>query len=170
MTEQRRAKIEPPSFKAPLNPSSIANQDARRLARVLSEIGGEGAAVDSGWMAHDQPGSWSNFAAGLGLDGPVDPASLDSLVDFYRTRGRRPRIQVTPHQHPTLLQGLEARSFVPFQTETVLARELTDLPANREPTGLTFHPVVSTRQADVDAFRDSQMTGFHDGRLPPTGM
>ena len=54
-----------------LTPSDIALRDARRMAEVLREVGGDGAPNGSGWMACDVPGSWSDFAVGLGLDGPA---------------------------------------------------------------------------------------------------
>lgn len=153
-----------------LNPSRIATEEARRLALVLAEVGGEGAAIDSGWMACDEPGSWAIYAAGLGLDGAVAPEDLNGLVDFYRARGRRPRIQVTSYEHPTLAQGLAERGFVVYEEETLLARELGDLPSLEMPDGLQFRRVDPTSDADVAAFCGSQMAGFYEDGDPPPGM
>ena len=139
----------------PLNPSLIADRDARRLAIVLREVGGEGAPIGGGWMACDVPGSWADHAVGLGMDGPVEGPTLDALVAFYRQRERTPRIQVTPYQHPSLLRGLEARGFSSY---------------GEEPQGVVFRPVDPSKDDDVAAFRASQMTGFFEDAPPPPGM
>ena len=153
-----------------LTPFEIAHQDARRLAIVLSEIGGDGSPIDSGWMACDQSGSWANYAAGLGLQGPVDESILDTLVNFYRGRNRLPRIQITPYQHPTLLKGLATRKFVFNELETVLFRTLNHLPSVESFSQFSFHRIDPLNPEDVLAFRTSQMTGFFDNQEPPAGM
>ncbi|MDP6943781.1 MAG: hypothetical protein QF464_06485, partial [Myxococcota bacterium] len=132
-------------------PAEIADRDARRFVAVLEEIGGEGAPLGGGWMSCDRPGSWANHAAGLGLRGPVDSADLDALIAFYVARGRTPQIQLTPYQHPTLLGGLEARGFVPYHEQTVLVRDLTDLPADVPVSSLEFRAVDPSDDASVAA-------------------
>ncbi len=154
----------------PLNPSLIADRDARRLAIVLREVGGEGAPIGGGWMACDVPGSWADHAVGLGMDGPVEGPTLDALVAFYRQRERTPRIQVTPYQHPSLLRGLEARGFSSYGEERVLVRGLADRPPVEAPQGVVFRPVDPSKDDDVAAFRASQMTGFFEDAPPPPGM
>jgi len=148
----------------------IADRDARRLAIVLREVGGEGAPIGGGWMACDLEGSWAVYAAGLGLAGSVDDTTLDALVDFYRERNRPPQIQVTPYQHPTLIKGLAARAFAPYELETVLVRTLEDLPPSKPIPGLIFRPVDPKSDLDVMAFSNSQMTGMFDHDAPPQGM
>jgi len=155
---------------SPLTPSEIAERDARRLALVLREVGGEGAPVGSGWMACDLPGSWANYAAGLGLSGPVDPSTLDALVAFYRVRGRQPRIQVTPYQHPSLSTGLAARGFSTYEQETMLVHTLDALPPVNPLPKLVFRRIDPSKDDHVSAFRDSQMTGFFGDGEPPAGM
>ena len=120
-------------------------------------------------MACDVPGSWANYAAGLGVGVPVDGTTLDGLVAFYRQRNREPRIQLTPYQHSSLWDGLAARGFVPYDRDTVLVHPLRDLPAL--PSGpLGFRLIDRRNPDDVVAFRDSQMTGFFDGKEVPAGM
>ena len=152
------------------SPAEIAARDARRLAVVLSEIGGHGAPVGAGWMACDVAGSWAHYAAGLGLAGPVADDTLNALVAFYRARGRTPTIQVTPYQHPSLLEALEARGFTIFEVESVLWRPLEDLPPVTPPPGLTFRPVRGGSAADVAEFVDSQFAGFFPDQEVPPGM
>ncbi|MEE2830432.1 MAG: hypothetical protein VX498_14685 [Myxococcota bacterium] len=155
---------------ARLPPSEIADRDARRLALVLQELGGEGAPIDSGWMACDLPGSWAVYAAGLGLEGKVEDTALDALVAFYRERERPPRILVTPYQHPSLLKGLAARGFTPYGLETALVRGLTNLPPLEPIPHLEFRRIDPSSDDDVAAFRDSQTAGFFEDKDPPTGM
>jgi hypothetical protein len=155
---------------SPLTPSEIAERDARRLALVLSEVGGDGAPIGSGWMACDLPGSWADYAAGLGLGGPVDTSTLNAFVAFYRERSRQPRIQVTPYQHPTLSSGLAARGFSPYEQETVLVHTLDKLPPVNPIPQLVFRRVDPSKDAHITAFRTSQMTGFFGDGEPPAGM
>ena len=153
-------------------PSVLAERDARRLALVLSEIGGPGEAVAGGWMARDVDGSWADFAAGLGLEGPVSDADLDRLVAFYAEVGRGPKVQVTPYQHPSLVAGLGARGFVVTEQETLLVHPLhggspfgEDLAS--PPAGLGFHEVDGTDPVAVEAFQESHRLGFFgDAPLP----
>jgi hypothetical protein len=121
-------------------------------------------------MACDGQGSWANFAAGLGVEQPVNDSTLDDLVSFYRERSRPPRIQVTPYQHSTLRQGLAARAFVSYEIETMLVRTLDDLSSTPAPPGLTFQPVDPLNDDDVAAFRTSQMLGFCGNPDSPAGM
>ncbi len=153
-----------------LTPGEIAHRDARRIATVLRDIGGEGAPVADGWMACDLPGSWADYAAGLGVQGPVEASSLDTLVDYYRAHKRAPRIQVTPYQHPSLLRGLGDRGFSTHELETVLVHSLDGLPQTRSPPGLHFRRIDPASDEDVTAFRNSQMAGFFGEGEPPPGM
>lgn len=149
-------------------PWEIAHRDARRLALVFREVGGEGISLGGGWAACDVPGSWADYAAGLGQDGPVDDVTLDALVAYYRDRGRTPKIQATPYQHASLWSGLAARGFVVHEPVNVLVRDLGDLPPVPEVPGLRFRAVTS--EADRRAFVDSQLMGFFAGKEPPAGM
>ncbi len=152
------------------NPAEVADRDARRLALVLQEVGGAGEPVGSGWMACDHPGSWAHYAAGLGTAGPVDDADLDRLVAFYASRDREPRIQTTPYQHPSLLAGLGARGFVPYEQDTVLVRPLQGLPIGPDVPGLEFRSVEPSDDASVTAFVDSQLRGFFAPDEAPEGI
>ena len=152
------------------SPAEIATDDAQRLALVLSEVGGEGAPIGGGWMACDVPGSWADYAAGLGLKGEVAEETFEELVAFYRTRDRQPRIQLTACEHPTLLRGLEARGFTPYRGGAVLARMLDALPEQNLIEGMTFRRIDPANEEDVQEFCTSQMIGFFDEEDHPKGM
>lgn len=151
-------------------PSEIAEREERRIAIVLRELGGDGAPIGGGWMACDLPGSWADYAAGLGLDGPVDDSTLDEFLAFYRKRNRSPRIHVTPFQHPTLLSGLEARGFTVYEQENILVRLLDELPPINPIPGLVFRLVDPSNDDDVYDFRCSHVLGFCEGKEPPQGV
>jgi hypothetical protein len=142
------------------SPAEIAAWDAHRLARVLSEVGGDSAPVGGGWMSCDVPGSWADCAAGLGVDRAVPEAVLDELVDFYAKRRRRASVVLTPYQHPELLPSLAARGFTLQSLETVLARPLTPLPPDPEPEGLQIVQVDGGDPDSVSAFVEAHLRGF----------
>ena len=152
--------------------AELAHQDAYRKALVLRDVGGEGQAVGSGWMSCDLPGSWADHAAGLGLDGPVSDDTLDSLVDFYRARGRTPRIETTPHQHPSLLEGLKNRGFVPSEELHTLVVDLDQYDAAQAGvgSGLDFKRVDPACQESVESFIRSQERGFFGEESLPSGL
>ena len=151
-------------------PAEIADREERRIAIVLRELGGDGAPIGSGWMACDLPGSWADYAAGLGLDGPVDDSTLDEFLEFYCKRNRSPRIHVTPFQHPTLLSGLEARGFTVYEQENILVRSLDALKPVNPISGLVFRLVDPSSDEDVYDFRCSHLLGFCEGKEPPQGV
>ena len=144
--------------------------EARRLAQVLREVGGAGAAVDTGWMACDIPGSWANFAAGLGLKGPVSEGAFDTLIAFYDAHQRPCRVQVTPYQHPSLEKGLEARGFRIVDREVVMVHPLTSLPSQPPPEGLEIRPLEPSDVRDIEAFCDAQGRAFYPEDGLPSGM
>ncbi|MGB0590000.1 MAG: GNAT family N-acetyltransferase [Myxococcota bacterium] len=150
-----------------LTPEGVAEHDARRLAQVLREIGGDGAPINSGWMACDIPGSWADYAAGLGLSGTVSDQELDDLEAFYDTRERPCRVQVTPFQHPSLMAGLERRGFKAIDRDSVLVHPLDALPDMPTCDGLTFREVDPNESVDIEAFCTAQGRAFFpDGQLP----
>jgi GNAT superfamily N-acetyltransferase len=119
-------------------------------------------------LACDIPGSWADYAAGLGLNGPISESSFDTLSAFYRGRKRRCRVQVTPFQHPSLIGGLETRGFQIVDREAVLMHPLSDLLKRRDPGDLVIRPLDPGNPDDLQAFSDAQGRAFSpEQRLPP---
>lgn len=102
----------------------IAVREERRQALATVDIGDESEPVGGGWMTFAGAGSWANQACALGIDGPVSGADLDRLVEFYRSRGVEPRIEVCSFAHESLLVGLAERGFVLKEFENVFVRTL----------------------------------------------
>jgi len=120
-------------------------------------------------MACDAPGSWANYAAGVGLDGPVSGQTLDELVQFYRQYDRPARIHLTPYQHPSLAHGLDRMGFVPIDHDVVLLhrlRSISDIPLD----AVNFRRVSPNNTADVDAFCQSQAHGHLENQAPLPGF
>lgn len=151
-------------------PATMANQDALRMAKVLQDIGGDGAAVSSGWMSCDQPGSWATYAAGLGLEGPLAAADIDRVVDFYHSRQRPAQVQVHAYQHPSVMGQLKARGFTQVDESQVLAFDLSAELSELTPHGFRFVRVDPTQERDCLAFAASQGTGFFEDKPVPAGM
>lgn len=147
-------------------PAEIARRDARRLAVVLREVGGHGAPLADGWMARDLPGSWADYAAGVGVDRMPPEGSIDTLVAFYRAAGRVPRVQVTAHHEPGFEAALRAAGFVEYEREVVLGRSTR----GAEPPILDGFAVRPVDDASVHRFVASQAEGFFAPAPMPDGM
>ena len=63
--------------------TEVARLEEHCQARGIAEIAGESESIAGGWMCYTDPGSWSNQASGLAMDGPISDEALDRLVDFY---------------------------------------------------------------------------------------
>lgn len=156
----------------PLTPIEIARLEEHRQAVGTAEVAGEAVKIAGGWMCYEAPGSWSNQAAGLGLEGPVTDEELDTLVAFYESRGAEPKVEVCPFVDETLVHGLAKRGFVLREFENVLARELPpgeDLDAilpRGMPEGLTFVRVDGTDEAQTLLFADVSSSGFREKGAP----
>jgi GNAT superfamily N-acetyltransferase len=151
---------------------ACARRDARRLALVLRELASDGAPIAGGWMACDAEGSWAEFAAGLGLQGPVSSEEIEALVAFYAARGRPAKVQTVDVQHPSLVQGLLAQGFYCFEAEQVLTLALDRYDPGPTPhvAGLRLRQVDPAQPDDVAAFVAVQLAGFFPDHDAPEGM
>lgn len=66
-------------------------------------------------------------AVGLGLNGPVLPAELDRIEDFFRSRGACVTIDLCPLADPGLLELLAGRGYRPKEFNNALVRPLGGL-------------------------------------------
>ena len=154
------------------SPAEVARQEERRQAVGVSGIAVEAEPVGGGFMCYTAPGSWSNYAVGLGFDGPVTDGDLDRLLEFYRSRGCPPVVEVAPYTHPSLLRGLQAREFTLREFESVLVRSLEGEPAAAAPDptpGLTIEVVDEADPEALEQWVSSSTLGFRpmDEPIPP---
>ncbi|HSV85037.1 MAG TPA: GNAT family N-acetyltransferase [Levilinea sp.] len=87
-------------------------------ARVKIEAAGPGFAI------FEKPGSPLNRCSGLGMDGPVDAATIDFVEVFYRACHEPAHISLCPLADPSLKEMLRERGYRLEHFYTVLARHL----------------------------------------------
>jgi GNAT superfamily N-acetyltransferase len=145
------------------SPAELARQEERRQAVGVSDIALEAVPVGGGFMCYTAPGSWSNYAVGLGFDGPVTDEDLERLLDFYRSRDCAAVIEVAPYTDPTLLRGLQARGFTLREFENVLGRPLDGEAAphpHSTPAGLTVEVVDEANPQELEEWVSVSTLGF----------
>ena len=137
--------------------AAIARGCARPGAATLEVAGG--CAVFAG------AASPLTQAVGLGLNGPVSPADLDSLAGFFGSRGAPLRIEVCPLADAGLLDALAARGCRVTEFNNVLAMPLAGYDAPPTPRVRVMSP------AEVDLWSLTVGRGFfEEPRLTPDEM
>lgn len=155
-------------------PIEISRLEEARQALGMSEISIQSEPLAGGVMSYSEPGSWSNQAVGLGLDGPVSDAELDRLVNFYEERVCPARIEVSPFADASLIDGLAERGFTLRGFENVLARELEpgeDLRAAHPhgwPTDATLEVLDIHDTHALREWVEASTAGFRDLTRPIT--
>jgi len=97
---------------------------ARSVARMHPEIPTATASIAGGWAVFTGVGSPISEARGLGMDGPVTEADLETLEEFYRSRGDAVRMEVCPLADASLHQLLAQRNYRLMEFSNMLARPL----------------------------------------------
>lgn len=147
----------------------IAQRDARRMVRVMQEIGGgSGQALGPGWLVADTLGSWADYAVGLGMEGPEPRSRVQELVDYYVSRGRVPRIQVPEGADLNWVHSLTSAGFRYYDQDAVLVRPLGE-PLNKRPAGISFTHVDPKDSVHLDQWVHAQCQGFNPHELPSQG-
>lgn len=164
-----------------LMPSEIARMEEARQARAMTEIAPVNEPVMGGIMSYLEPGSWSNQACGVGLNGPVTDDEIDRFVAFYETQGVEPRAEVAQFADASLVAGLGKRGFDLRQFETVLARPIDpdedvmsampgDWPTDDAGNKLVIERVDPSDEAMVLESQRVAMSGFvPEGYAPSAG-
>ena len=156
-------------------PAQIALLVERRQAQLLAEVTPIIEPFAGGVMGFHELGSWQNQACGVGLDGPVEPAQLDELIEFYRSRGAVPQVELSPFAHASLVEGLAERGFVVREFENVLAFDLSAGPELEDgllergwPEGLELERIAHDNAESIALATELSMRGFFpEGELPP---
>lgn len=143
---------------------ALAMVDLAQASRRLEPAEGGGV------FARGAPGTWTNLAVGMGLDGPVPDRVMDDLIDWFVPHGVEPRLELCPFADPTLITGLAKRSFVLRGFENVFFRTLDPTDTIRP---LAAHPpevsIVRVDQADdrrIMEWARTVSSGFAMGREP----
>jgi GNAT superfamily N-acetyltransferase len=147
----------------------IALRDARRMVRVMQEVGGaSGQALAKGWLVADTLGSWADYAVGLGMHGTEPDSRVQQLVDYYVSRGRVPRIQVTEGADLNWVHSLTSAGFKFYDRDNVLMRPLV-APLERRSTRISFTRVDPTDSEHLDQWVQAQCQGFTPHETPSQG-
>ena len=120
-------------------------------ARLEPSSGAEWLDVGGTWAMFDGVGSPLTQTFGLGVLGPADDASLETLEHFFESRGATVRHEVSPMGEA--LGALVKRRYVPFEQSSVLFRPLDAIELNA-PVALTVRRTTraeAMRWADVNA-------------------
>ena len=143
----------------PLDIAEIARHEEAREARTLAEVADVAEPIAGGQMCFAGKSSHANQAMGLGMNGPVDPATIQRLITFYESRGVEPRIELCPLADESLIRGLADQQFVVRDFETVLACDLehTTLPPAPE---VTVQRVNPTDEQQIQRYTDIAIQGF----------
>ena len=95
---------------------------AESSANLHPAAGGISIPLMGGQAAYAGVGSPLTHALGLGMHGPVSDQELDTLEDFYRSRGSAPNIDLCPMADPSLIELLGRRGYRIFEFNNVLVR------------------------------------------------
>lgn len=98
--------------------------------KLFPEVGCTTLEVGGGTAAFLGAGAPINYAVGMGLNVAVTSSDVKTVVEFYRSRGEVPRIDVSPYADESLINALREHNFQLHWFTNVLTRELstTDLP------------------------------------------
>jgi GNAT superfamily N-acetyltransferase len=143
-----------------LNIAALAILDESRQSRAVAAVADVVEPLAGGLLSFTGPGSYSNQAVGLGMNGPVAGPELDHLCHFYESRGFVPQIEVCPYAHESLIRGLAIRNFVVRDFETVLARDMS-VPLDAQiPNEIQITQVDPADNGQVETYLQIVADGF----------
>lgn len=150
------------------DPRAIARFNELRHAHIGSTYGDESEAIGGGRVSFCAGSPWFCRAAGLGHQGPVTGDDIDRIVEYFRSRGVEPKVEIPVFAPKELLDALADRGFGVRQFENVYARAIG---ANEDvrralPHGWPEGLVVETMDAGDDgAVQEYVLTVLH-GFMP----
>jgi GNAT superfamily N-acetyltransferase len=152
---------------APMDLTALARAETRRLMLGCAAVAQQTEPLGGGLLLASEPGTWCNFACGVGLGRAFSDADLARLESFYTERGLEPRIETSPYMHSQALAQLAERAWVVRRFETVLYRPLhageAFEPIVRSPRGMRIEIVQPHDDATLHAWASVQCEGF----MPP---
>ncbi|GIC85756.1 GNAT family N-acetyltransferase [Aspergillus udagawae] len=109
-----------------------------------------------------------NHVVGWGMDGPVQPESLDTLHHLCQQRNTKLEIDLCSHAHPSASSLLTANGYSPNGSINVYAMSLPL--AHSDPALASNDPIQITKvsHADLNTFITASIDGFRSEGRPPT--
>ena len=135
---------------------------ARSWARLNSFTGEVFLPVAGGLASFAGIDSPVTQAFGLGLNGPVTEADMQSMEEFYRSHGSAINIETCPLADPSLLKLLNDRGYRPVEYSNVFARELTDGDAQSWPDSASKVGVRRPAENEAESYSIVVMKSFFE--------
>lgn len=151
----------------------LARCEAQRMMAGCVACAREHERIPSGGvMVSAEPGTWCNFAIGVGLDGPFLPGEVEHIEAFFTKRGIEPRIETSPYISREALAQLQQRGWTLCSFESLLYRPLRKgevvQPSVPTPAGVELRLVEQSDQAGLHDFARVACSGFAAPGTTPT--
>jgi hypothetical protein len=140
---------------------------AAMLQETQPDIGAAMLAIDDGHAVFAGKNSPVGRTIGFGFRGPVTPADIDTVEQFYAAHGVPAQFDVTPLQHESLTTLLHERGYSMSELNNVMAREIG--PGGRwveEVDGIEFRECPRDQAA---LWTDTMLHGFFPANDIPAG-
>lgn len=152
---------------------SLARCEAQRMVTGCVACAREHEPIPSGGaMVSAEPGTWCNFAIGVGLDGPFLDGELERIEDFFTKRGVEPRIETSPYISRQALAQLQLRGWSLRAFESLLYRPIRAgelvTPPVATPVDVQVRTVEQSDSAGLQDFARVACSGFTAPGVEPT--
>jgi len=114
-----------------------------RQATSLADAASHAPTLKTGRMLYSEGVAWMCKAVACDLDDPLSADDAALVLDFYRSRGATPCIELTDHSSEESLAHLAEAGFSLRKIEHVFSHTLDTLPRPAAPAGLTLQRVES---------------------------
>lgn len=128
---------------------------AEAAYKVDAECQAATRAVAGGYLAFCGCSSPLTHAIGAGMHGPVTLEEIQEIEAFFKQRNAPVAIDVCPHAHPTLREGLYGRGYQLNEFNNVLFRPVSNASSYTAPSYLKV-----TETADGVLYADTLTRGF----------
>ena len=150
----------------PIDPLRCMRLNERRQAQAMTDLGDEHAPLGSGVLAWMEGAPWMCKAVGVDLDAPLTDEDVACVVDFYRSRGTSPVLELTAFSAQETFAAAARAGFALVEAEHVLSRSPVDLSV-AVPEGVTIEPLDRDDAAAMRRHAEIVCSGFPppDGRI-----
>lgn len=139
---------------------------AAAYGRLHSEASPAVLPVGGGFAVYVGPGSPVSGACGLGLDGPVSSADMQTFEDFFLSRQEAPRLHLCPLADESLLARVRERGYRLDGFFSVLALHVAEnFTPDPPPPGMT---VLRAAPDEAGLWLRVSAQGFEESEEPPS--
>ena len=143
---------------------NIARRVERKQALASVQLSTSSLPIGGGLAAYSGPGGYANRACAMGLDGPVPAQDVDTVIEFFESRGEEAKVEICPYTDSALVHELGERGFVVKHFVDVLAMPLTPMTvaelATAPPDGIVIEQLDRSDPVQVRAFAEANERGF----------